>query len=254
MANGDEKLLKRLSTYQSPKAVFDALVAAQTKISQGLKVEAPKADAKPEEIAAWRQAQGIPESPEKYQLALKTGLQVTPADKPSVDALLKTAHAAHMTPAQVNASVNTLLESRAQAREAQRQADIKYNTGTTDALNEEWGAEFRTNMNRVTNFLSMAPEGLRDKLATARKADGTLLGSDPDLLRWIVGLDLERNPAGVVVPADGTTMDQSIESEIGRIEKFMREHRTQYNRDEKMQSRYRELLNAQVTRGTRKAA
>ena len=58
LAGGDEKLVKRAQRYASPRDVWNALVAAQNRISSGeLKSVLPK-DAKPEEIAAWRTEQG----------------------------------------------------------------------------------------------------------------------------------------------------------------------------------------------------
>jgi hypothetical protein len=40
---------------------------------------------------------------------------------------------------------------------------------------------------------------------------------------------------------------QSLNDEIAEIEKVMRERRSEYNRDEQMQARYRELLELRLT-------
>jgi len=82
---------------------------------------------------------------------------------------------------------------------------------------------------------------MRDKLLRGRLADGTPIGSSPEVLRFLVGLAREKNPAGVVVPS-GVATAQSVSDEIQKIEKVMRDDRAAYNRDEKMQARYRQLL------------
>ena len=53
-----------------------------------------------------------------------------------------------------------------------------------------------------------------------------------------------QNPAGVVVPGSHADPSKGVDDEISTIEKTMRTNRSEYNRDEKMQARYRELLGA----------
>lgn len=86
-AGGDEKLMKFLERYNSPKAVVGALVDARKLISQGVN-RPPKADATPEEVAAWRAENGIPEKPDGYEVSLPDGFVIGEADKPVVDSFL----------------------------------------------------------------------------------------------------------------------------------------------------------------------
>lgn len=97
-------------------------------------------------------------------------------------------------------------------------------------------------MNLVNSFLDNAPNGLKDKILTGRLSDGTPIGSDPDTLRWLLQLELERNPTGVVVPSSGAGIKQGVDDEIKTIEESMRKDRKAYDRDEKTQKRYRDLL------------
>jgi hypothetical protein len=53
----------------------------------------------------------------------------------------------------------------------------------------------------------------------------------------------EINPAATVTESAGAT-GKGLEDEIREIEKFMREHRAEYYKDERMQARYVELLGA----------
>jgi hypothetical protein len=237
-AAGDAAKAARLQRYASPAALADALIAAQNKIRAGdLKPTLGK-DAKPEEIAAYREAHGIPEAPDKYDLG---DLEVPEGEKEMVQKFLASAHAANMTTDQARAALKAYTDISEEARNARASQDQEIKTSAEDALRAEWGEDYRVNINLVTNMLDAGPAGLRDKLLRGRLADGTPIGSSVEALKFLVGLARERNPAGVVVPS-GVATAQSVTDEIQKIEKTMREDRAAYNRDEKMQARYRQLL------------
>ena len=147
-----------------------------------------------------------------------------------------------MTPDQVKSSLEAYTEISEQARNERLAQDEKIKSEAEDALRAEWGTEYRTNLNLLQNLLSGSPAGLRDKLLHGRLADGTPIGSSVEMLQFLVGLERERNPAGVVTPASATTSAQSVAEEKARIEKIMREDRSAYNRDQKMQDRYLQLI------------
>ena len=69
--------------------------------------------------------------------------------------------------------------------------------------------------------------------------------NNPDILRGFVNLALEVNPAGPLVPAGSGNPMESIAEEKGKIEKMMRENRKAYDKDDKVQERYRELIDAE---------
>ena len=238
-SGGDTKKLSRLSRYTSPQALADALINAQNRISAGdLKPTVGK-DATPEELTAFREAHGIPETPEKYDLG---GYEVPELDKPLVEQFLTSAHAVNMTPDQVKRSLEAYSEISEQSRNERLAQDERIKTEAEDKLRGEWGPEYRVNLNLLQNLLSSAPEGLSDKLLHGRLADGTPIGSSVEALQFFVNLERERNPAGVVTPASAATTSQSVAEEKAKIEKVMREDRTSYNRDQKMQDRYLQLI------------
>lgn len=237
-SGGDAQKAARLQRYASPQALTDALIAAQNKIRAGDLKPALGKDAKPEEIAAFREAHGIPEAPDKYDLG---DVEVPESDKELVNKFLASAHTVNMTPEQVRTTLKAYNEISEAARNARMAQDVEIKTTTEDALRAEWGDDFRTNINLVTNLLDTAPAGLREKLLQGRLSDGTPIGSSPEALRFLVGLARERNPAGVVTPS-GVATAQSVEDEIQKIETLMRNDRAAYNRDNKLQARYRQLL------------
>jgi hypothetical protein len=84
---------------------------------------------------------------------------------------------------------------------------------------------------------------VNDGLLSARGPDGVPTLNNPDVMRWLVSMARELNPAATVVPGSGNAT-ASVADEIANIEKTMRENRRAYMADEKMQARYRQLLDA----------
>lgn len=246
-AKGDEKVLKRLERYGSPQAALDALFAAQNKISSGALKSALKPDATPEEVAAWRADNGIPESPEGYEVQLPNGIVLGESDKPVVDEFLKAAHEANMHPDQVNKALAWYMDKQERAQAEQVARDEEARIAAEDELRQEFGSDYRRNLQIAKNLLDSAPEGLADKILGGRTAEGTPLGNDPDVIRWLVGLSRELNPIATVVPGSGTNAIQAVESEIATLTAMMGDHSSEYWKGpnaQRNQERYRELVSA----------
>jgi len=243
MAKGDAKVLQRLQRYASPEALSDALINAQDRISKGDLKPVLKKDSTPEQIAEWRAANGIPDKPEGYDLG--KGVKVSEEAKVLLDRYLPIAHAANMTPDQVKANLGFIAAMNKADNEAQAQRDVELEDVGEETLRAEWGGEYKRNITFINNLLDGAatPE-FKDKLLGGRLADGTPIGSDPTALRFLMGLALVQNPTGTLVPGFNNNPVQGVEEEIAKIDKVMREDRATYNKDEKMQARYRELLEA----------
>lgn len=248
LAKGDEKRINVFSRYASPEALADALIAAQTKIRSGeLKSGKPGEGAKPEEIAEWRKQNGIPETPDKYDLTLNDGLVIGEDDKPLVDKVLASMHAADLPQAAVKSVLNAYYEMREEQQAQRVEEDRSAKQATEDALRAEWGPEYRANLKTVESYLSTLPDGLGEKIVHARLGDGTPLFSDPTTLRWLLGNINELNPAHTVVPGAGANAGTAIADELANIEKLMGDQKSEYWKGptaEKLQARYRELVSA----------
>ena len=251
MAGEDEKELKHVGKYASPEAVWKKARALEARLSSGeLKTALPK-DAKPEELTQWRKDNGIPESPDKYDL---TGLPITDDTKPLVDEFLKSAHAANMSPEQVKAAIKWQKDSGTSIVAARAEKDEAERVAALDVLNEEWGSGFRRNIQMVEGYLEKFPESVREQLKGGRLADGTGIFNHPDIVRGFVAMALEANPAATLVPSGGGDPAKGIDDQIASHEQFMKEHRSDYNKDEKRQAEYRSLLDARERMKSRKVA
>jgi hypothetical protein len=243
-AGEDDKALKRLERYASPKALIDALFEAQKKISAGDFAKPLAADATPEQAAEWRKANGLPEKAAGYFDKLPDGLVIGDDDKAIFESFAEKMHAKNVAPEVMHEVVRWYNEYAEAQVEGLAEKEASSRATAEEALRDEWGADYRANVNMVNGLLSAAPEGVKDALHTARLPDGTPLGNHPAVLRWLAQTARELNPAATLIPGSGEGNANSLDAEITNIEKQMRENRTGYMRDEKTQARYRQLLEA----------
>jgi hypothetical protein len=248
IAGDNAEHMKTLERFQSPKALYESYGALRAKMASGeLKPVTPFPDkGTADEQNAWRAANGVPLAAEEYikTLKLPDGVVLGDDDKTVVDGFAKSAHAAHMPPAHVNATVAWYLQEKEARAAARAEAEDQRRMQTEDALRSEWGPDYRGNVGRVKALLEGLPKELAEGLSGARLADGSMVMNNPHALKWLVDVSRQFNPAGVVLPGSGGTQIQSVEEEIKGIEKVMREDRGTYNKDEKKQQRYRDLLSA----------
>ena len=245
LTGGDEKLNNIAGRYATPKDVFTGLVAAQDKIRSGdLKAPFP-GEGTEEEQKTWRSENGIPDTPDGYDMKFDSGLVIGEDDQPVVDSFLKdVAHANNMKPSDAKAAVEWYYDTQQHQIEAQQEQDFNDSQKSVDELNVEWGGDYRRNINMIEGVIGKFPEAVQEDLRSARMPDGTALLNNPDALRGLVNLALEINPAGPLVPMGTTNVVDSVEDQITEIETFMKEHRRDYNKDEKMQSKLRDLYDA----------
>ena len=250
MASGDEKELKRLQRFRSPVDVYKSARELEKKLSSGDIKAKLAADATEEQIAAWRKDNGIPDTPDGYLEKLPAGLVIGDDDKPMLESFLADVHGENAPPSVVAKALDWYYRQQEDQIAAQADADRGFKQAAEDALRAEWGGEYRGNLNSIMSFLDAAPptddgSPLKGLLMGARLSDGTLLGNNPAALKWLASLAQEANPAGFVQPNAGASQLNAVEDEINGIRKVMRESRHTYDKDEKMQERFRVLLTAQ---------
>jgi len=210
---GDKKLydkeLRRLQRITDPASVYGVFREAEGKLTSGGLIKIPGKDAKPEEIAEYHKAMGVPEKPEDYfkDIKLDNGAVIGEADKPLVDGFAQAVHKSGATPAFVNAALNWYYGQQEQQAAAMDEADDTFRRESERALKDEFGPTFKRKTNAIASVFATAPggtdvaneKGLYARLMGGRTADGKLIGNDPDMVRFLVGLAHEINPVATVV-------------------------------------------------------
>jgi len=246
LAGDDESEAERLSRFQSPKDVWESYRNLEKRFSDVSKRSLPPEDASEEVLAQWRKENGLPENPEGY-LEQMGDLEIGDEDKPILEEFFKAAHKGLVHPDAAKEIVSWYYHQREEEVAARAEADVQAMKVAEDELHGEWGNDFRGNINAINGLLDLAPEGVKDKLLSARMADGTPVMSDPGTLRFLMTIVNQVNPAGTIVPSGGMNQLSTVEDRISEIETMMRENRKAYNNDLKVQEEYRKLITARET-------
>lgn len=241
VSKGDEKVAKQLGRYASPEALAEAHINLRKRMDSGeFKPMLPK-NPKPEELAAWRKDNGIPASPEGYDLS---ELRLPKEDKEIVSGFVSKLHAKNASPDVVKEAVGAYYGELARQQQVRAEKDEQERVSVIDKLGEEWGGKFSSYRNRVENVLSTFPQSVRDAFKSARLPDGTAIFNHPDIMRGFLALSLRDIPEGVSVPAGDGDLGKSMTDRYKEITKTMREDRNAYNKDAAMQKEYKDLIAA----------
>jgi hypothetical protein len=251
LSKGDADLAKFLGRYQSPDSAIKKFKEINDDIKAGKYRKPLGDDASDEEKAAYRKEQGIPDKPDGYYEALPDGLVIGDDDKPYVGKFLESMHGVDAPPKMVNAALDAYYANVQEQAEAQAALIEEQRRSGEDELAQEWGADKKRNINAVKSYLATLPADVSQALAgaMAQAPDGKHMlpiGNNPAVVKWLASLALEANPLSTVVPGAGANQASAIADEIAAIEGRMRTDRSGYNKDEKMQARYRELIDAKI--------
>ena len=246
VSKADAKVLSRLERYASPAAAMEALIAAQNRISAGELKPVLGKNPSADELKEWREAHGIPDAPDKYDIK-DTKLD---AKDPSVQAILKAAHDSNQTPEQIKATLKAWNDVVNASLETRSTHDREVTKTSEDTLRAEWGSDYRRNVNLINGlFDGNADQKLKDMVLESRLPDGTPFASSPDVLKMLLSLALIQNPTGIVVPGAGGNQAEGIREELAKIDKVRATNRGVYNKDDKMQERERTLIAAAIQMG-----
>ena len=218
----------------------------------------PAADATPEQVAAWRKEQGLPEKPGDYIAGLKLANGVVPgeADKPLLDAVADMAHKGNYDQKTVNDFVGKYYELQDQLTAQRAEADQDLRIASEQALIQQMGPDFKRNMNALQSFWREQPDGMVGLVLGARTPDGRVIGDLPEVTSWLVNLSRELNPAAAVLPAGTDGTPASIATRKAEIESKMYvdgKPNPQYFSGP-MEKEYRDLIDAEERMKARQAA
>jgi hypothetical protein len=249
LAGGDEAVAKRVARYSSEANYIKAAEQAHAKLRSGEVKTAPPKDAKPEEVAAWRKENGLPETVDDMLKAAPDpeGFVFGEADKPYLDSYAKAVLEANGTPDEVARGKAIYAKMMEQSQLQRIEADKAFHAEAMDALRDEFGSSpaMRAELNSVQNFMdSHFSEEAKREILGGRGASGNLLRNHPAFLRDLAALSRELNPAGALVPAGTANAGKAVESELEDLRTMLKSNPDAYWKNPKNPARFAELLEA----------
>lgn len=216
LANGDDKLAKRLQRFTSPENILKSWLAAEQKIKSGEYRKVPGEDASDEERAEYLKEIGVPEAPDKYDTTVEN-YKWADEDQPLIGSFLEHLHKAGTPQPVAKAALQWYADRLVAAKEERTALDTAQRDEMSDKLHSEWGADFRANINLLNRFLKDSealPNDLGGALKQARMPDGSLLVNHPAFATSFVQLARERYGDAGMISGDALAAQQSREAEL----------------------------------------
>lgn len=253
----DGKVMKRLERFASPLDLLKSFNELETKLSSGEFKRPLSKDATPEQIATYRKENGIPETPDKYDLNLPDGLVIGEQDKQILSPILADMHNLNLTADQVKAVVSSYKKQEAAFLIHRTNEIAAAKQANDDILHKEWGEQYRTEVNRVENLLATYSPETQEALQNGTDVNGLPFLNNVHVMRDLAVQARIINPAPTVVGAGGTSQMASVETEITKIESLMGDKQSAYWKGDqaaKMQARYLDLVDWKDRQKTRAGA
>ena len=245
--NIDDKFKSQLERYGSPADAGKAFREQRATISGGTYKTAPGADATEDDIKAYREANNIPAEAAGYLDNLPEGLVVGEADKELMTDFLGSMHTLNAPPEYAHAAIEWYNGFAEDQQDQAAEIDHEHHQETEDTLRQEWGSDYRANINLIGALLDQTfGEENRDVLMNARDEGGRAIMNIPGVLAGLADISRKMNPVAAIAPKTGLSAQETLEDEIKGIEDFMRKDRKAYNKDEKQQARLRELYDIRI--------
>jgi hypothetical protein len=173
-----------------------------------------KAGASADELARWRQENGIPSEPKGYKVNMPQGRAQPKEDDAFLQSFLKTAHASNYTQAQVDAAIAGFYSEVDRQEQALDEKGKEAIQKADERLRDEWKGEYTLNKNLAEAFLARAPAGFKDLFMEGYLANHMPMRSSVELWRWLAQSEREINPTATVLPGQTTGLDQTIDGEM----------------------------------------
>lgn len=239
IAGDDEKELARLERLNSPQDLWKKYRNMEVEFSKRQPRLEYSPDMPEDKLAEWRKQEGIPETPDGYNLEFDDGLVIGEEDKESIAEFTKYAHENNLPESAVKAAVRYDLERQAKAQEEWEQKNNDFKVENLAELKQEWGAEFKGNLNAINELFVDHPE-VKDMLFEATDDQGLLLGNNAQLVRWAVDMAKKLNPTATLVFPGGEGGIQGAEARLKELRGMM--GTPEWYNDPELGKEYEDLL------------
>lgn len=253
VAGDDLKFKSQLERFSDQGAFGNAYREAQQKIRSGqLRPELPE-DASEDQIKEFRTTNNIPLEVGDYFEDMPNGLVVGEDDKEIMMDFMGAMHEINAPKEVAHKMVEWYNTFEERQQEAMGELDAEQSQETDDVLRESWGKDYRANMNLVKGMLNHYFGESAEQLINGRYQDGRGFFNDAKIMTGLGELARKMNDEFPLIQEDPEAL-KSLNDEIDELEKYQREKRTEYFKDEKAQARLRELYELRLKAQSKDAA
>ncbi len=246
LAGDDEKVLKGLGKFTEPKGLLTSYLALEQRLATGDERGKLPEKYTDEELATFRDANGIPEDVEGYFKEMPDGLVIGDEDKEIFNDFAQAMHDKNVKPEIIHEAVNWYYSQQENQQAAQVEADEQHQTLAEDALRVEWAEDYRSNINTLNAYFDKAPEDTREIILNARGPDGMAIMNNPEVVKFLAAKAREENPYVTLTPqgSDNTALAERKAT----LETMMGDRSGEYWKGpsaNKLQNEYRTILEAE---------
>ena len=244
----DEKLKNVAAQYNSPADLVAAVQAYRT--DQSTRIKVPAADAPAEEVAKFREAIGVPEKAEEYEVTPPEGVELLDSDKGIITALQPIALESGVPKTAFNAFMAATLKLSNDLRQQTVDAINKAQDDSVAALKKRWGNDYDANMNLGHRAIEQIGGEDLKKLMDETLVGKTRLSDHPVMAEFFAKLG-RSTAEGEIFVGLGTTPEER-QTTIQQIEAIEKEHPigsagyTSPDVQKRLQALYAKLGNAPV--------
>jgi hypothetical protein len=245
------KRLETLKRFNTPADAARKIREQEKFIHAGQHKKPLAKNATPEQIAAWRTENGIPDAPDKYDHGLKLD-ELAPMSAKFITVMTAKAHAANASSEAVKAIASAIPEfEQAMAAEVEARNSTAKSEGI-ETLRAEWGAEYKPNVDGVMSWINSLDSAVSEALINSRDADGVQLLNNPNVMRAFARHSRELGYVGATVVPSGGDLSKGIDDELDSLKKEMGKDIEAWRKNSKGQARYMELMESKQRMSARK--
>lgn len=216
MVGDNDEYAKALSRYRSPEAVTKALIEAKKALRERTpEVATLTEDSTEEEVKAFREAMGVPEAVDGYEVGFSEGFEVSETDQVMYDSFKQAAHEANFTPAQLQKATEWYENLTAETQQALNENEHNTRVETQAELRSEWGGEYKSNINALNTFIANNMDNDADaarELMETRLENGARLGDHLPFIRMMVGPAIDHVGPNAIFSGDVQKMSMDLDA------------------------------------------
>ena len=252
LAGGDPAIAKQLERYKSIDAISRGFREAYQTAKTAGKAVSLTDKSTPEEVKAFRAANGIPDDAAAYPGDFREDFKPSDADKAILGDFKAAMHGKNVPPAAAAAALDWY-QDFATAQQQQLDGNMaKVAKETQTALRSEWGGEYDGNINAAEQLMTthLGAEGFQ-RMMGLRMTDGSRLQDDKEFVKMMAQIGADYYGGNAILNGDVETTSRTVQEKIDELLELRTKDEKKYFSDD-VQSKLAKLYEQKSKLNARK--